>query len=709
MDDASFTMQMIDEVTGPVTAMKAAIGDIKAALGEAGAAAGGAGDALKVATKDIKKTTDALKGMDDAMAHQKWVAMKQAEVLSQKAAFAAKQHADGLGRVAALGTPLDKLVMGPLKFVAKWGAIAATAVGAGLGFIAAKFSRATLAAASFQQNSVFALTELTGSASIAGKEFDDVSNMAVELGLNVQDSVKGFTKLVAAQFSIGQSKEILRMGADLRTVGASADNVKAAILAITQIKSKGKLQSEELMQLQEANVPGGRIMDALQKNLGKSRDEVQALLQGGKIDADTGVQAIMDAIKAKTGESTLGEAGKKWADTTLEGFWGKMTAGFDMGMIDIGKRILPSLNAIATLASGTLDKLTKSGKLQQLGETIVAGFQKFTGWLQSNWPAVESIIVGTIDFIIKGVWMVVDVLGFMADNWGTIKTVLQGIGIVLGVVAAGAVLMMAPFLLVGAAIVTIVAAIAFVIGWVTGKLIPAFVAFGTAVSETVGSIIEPFKNAFDTIAAIFDSTGTSWTEKFLGIGMAIVTGLANGIAAMMTAPVELVWNLGKNIISAFKTVLGIASPSTVMVEAGIDTVGGVPIGVDKEAAAAIASVTGVATDISDAFTGALAMKTPASEVTDVFTGQPLFRKPELFAPPQAMTETAPTLEGANAQAASVAAQSVSGPGDGGGMVVNNNISVTVDGAQATDPRALATDIASVVHRELVKLLQFAAQ
>lgn len=720
VDDASFTMQLLDELTAPGRDMGAVLAALKSALGEAGSAAGDAGDALKGAGRDAAKAAEAMesafkgmdaamahqnwvkmkrgqvetgklnaefKKMDDAMAHQKWVGLKRAEVQSNKAAFAAKQHADGLQRVTALGPPLDKLAMGAVAGVGLAAAGAALAVGAAVGVVSVKIGIAAIDAASFAQKSKLALTQLTGSAETAAAEFDDVRRNIIS-GLSVDDTVKSFQKLLAAQFSIGQSKDILKMGGDLQAIGTTAEGVQSAIQGITKIKNTGKLGGESLQQLQQAGLSGKLISDALQKSTGQDAEGVQKLISAGKIDADTGIAAIIEAVKHKVGEHELGEAGKKFADSTMVGFTSKLQDGMRNAMVDIGMKVEPGIGRILTLLSGTIDKLTKSGKLQQLSDTLVVGFRRFTAFIEQNWPTIESIIVGTIDFITKGIWAVIDVLGFMADNWSTISLILKVVGVALGVVVAGALLMFAPLLLLTAAVLAIGAALAWVVGWVRTKLWPALVAVGQAWWDTVTGIVAPFKAAFDAVVAIFTDTGMSWTEKFFAIGSAIITGLVNGITAMMMAPIDLVRNIGGRIVEAFTGVLQTHSPSKIFESAGIDTMIGFNIGVDDSASRAISGVQAVASDITSAFTGALAIQTPANDVT----ASPVAA---------ALGVEAPTLQGANAQAASAAVQGVAAPtGDGGTSGGPISVTVQVSGADVSNPEQLGQTIGVAVRREL---------
>lgn len=713
-DDASFTMQLVDELSENMRAMKMALADIQAALGDSGKAAEMAGAAFKNTGKDVDKATEAMvrmdqamahqrwvkmkqgqaetaklgaefKKIDDAMAHQKWVSLKRAEVQSAKAAAAAKLHSDGLERVAALGPRLDDLAMGPIKAVGVAAGTAAVAVGAAAVAATVMIGGAIVEASSFAQKSRSALTQLTGSAVVAEREFDNVRHTAAELGLDVDDTQKSFQKLLAAQFSIGRSKDFIKMGGDLQAIGTTAEGVQSVMQGIVKIKNVGKLTGESLQQLQEGGLSGKLISDALQKSTGKDADAVSKMLSGGKIDAETGIEAIIEAVKHKVGEHELGEAGARFAESTMAGFTGKLKGGFRNAMIDIGIAVEPAITRITTLMSKSVDHFMKSGRLEQMSDTLIAAFDRFAGFIEQHWPTIEKVILGTIDFIIKGVWLVVDALEFMANNWDTISTILKGVGIVLGVVAAGAALMFAPFMLVVAAVTAVTAAIVFAIGWISGKLIPVIGALWETWKSTMGALVEPFVTAFQTIASIFDASGLSWGEKMVSIGKALVQGLINGILAVATLPVTLMENLASNMVGAYKTVMGQHSPSTVMEDAAIDTVAGVDVGVDKASMGAISEVTSVATDISSAFRDSLVSPSPANDIAPAASG---------------MVAEAPALTGATADAAAAAVRSVPAAASEGGSGPDITVNVNVNGANASNPQELATDIATQVRREL---------
>jgi len=70
-------------------------------------------------------------------------------------------------------------------------------------------------------------------------------------------------------------------------------------------------------------------------------------------------------------------------------------------------------------------------------------------------------------------------------------------------------------------------------------------------------------------------------KMFLNIGTNIVMGLWNGIKSKATALFDYVKDIGKKIANAFKSVLGIASPSKVFMDYGVNITEGAKKGIEK--------------------------------------------------------------------------------------------------------------------------------
>jgi hypothetical protein len=74
---------------------------------------------------------------------------------------------------------------------------------------------------------------------------------------------------------------------------------------------------------------------------------------------------------------------------------------------------------------------------------------------------------------------------------------------------------------------------------------------------------------------------TGLISDFSQIGTNIIDGLIGGITQKFNLVTETVSNLGNSIADSFKSVLGIKSPSRVMIEAGKDTTEGISVGLQR--------------------------------------------------------------------------------------------------------------------------------
>lgn len=553
MADADFTLRLVEQVTGPARAVKKAVGQIQDSFVDLG-------DAVDKVARDMERS----------MRRQELAAMKFARQQEKDSARAAAQRAKDIRNLAKLrdkvarehqdrilraadikaarlgGFDIDGLALGGA--VASVAAVTAAVLAliAAVTVLAAKFAAATFEGARFGQRSLLALERLTGSAATASREFDAVRQDAQRLGLDVHETQKSFQKLLAAQFSVGEAKGILRMGSDLQSIGATAEEVQRAILAITQIKAKGRVQAEELLQLQEAGISQDLVFDALEKATGKDRTGIRKMLEAGEVDAALGLSAIGEAVKKKTGVKEFGEAGEQFASQTIDGMIARFKAAGQNFFIDAGMQILPGLETVAGLISGTLSKIADDPELAALGSFLVYQFDRFVSWIEANWPEIEALIIGGVHLIADVIYGAFAVIDFFAEHWGAVKVVMIGLAVVFGIVAAGIGLIILFAWLAVAAVTAVVVAVAAWIGWLA----------------TLG--VQAYESARGWASSLVDGLVSGITE-FAGRAMAAASGLANSVKG------------------AFQSALGIHSPSRVFAEFGGFTAEGFAGGVESSA------------------------------------------------------------------------------------------------------------------------------
>lgn len=331
------------------------------------------------------------------------------------------------------------------------GAVAAGALAAAaaVGYLAYQFGKASVEAAAFGERSRLALTLLTGNASVASAEFDNVRREAQQLGLDVFATQAGFQKLLAAQFEIGKAKELLRMSADLQAIGASAEHTKRAIVAISQIKNTGYLQGDELNQLREAGVSTELVYEALGKRLGKTTQQIISMQEKRQLGSNDVIESILEAVRKKTGSTTTGDAGKAFAASTLTGMAGVFKARFQNAFVDIGDAILPGLKRLATLAGSFIDKVATDPKLAALGNFMLDRFDNFVLWAEANWPQLSETFSSGLHLMSDAIVFSVELLDTATVKGKLFAGVMGLLALTLGIVAlAGFVLMLPLYLLI---------------------------------------------------------------------------------------------------------------------------------------------------------------------------------------------------------------------------------------------------------------------
>ena len=210
-----------------------------------------------------------------------------------------------------------------------------------LGAVAAMtFTKQVLEMGVFAERTKTALGFLEKSAAGGIAAFNRFRIIARDTGGDVEDIATQGLALRRALFGQGESEELLKLMADMQSMGVTAEQTGRAVAAITQIKGKGRLQSEELVgQLAEAGVSTIAVFEQLEKMTGKSRSGVRKLLEGGKIDATMGIDAVKAAIKAQMGITEAGERARAFAMKTTSGLLGMLQSLPKHLFLDVSERL----------------------------------------------------------------------------------------------------------------------------------------------------------------------------------------------------------------------------------------------------------------------------------------------------------------------------------------------------------------------------------
>lgn len=212
------------------------------------------------------------------------VATKQANQLSlafrdlERAAILAVGPLSGIGaRLAVLAALMESTGAKITLFIA-----GITGVATGFGLLAAAGVRATMDMQRFEAQ----LETASGSAALAGEEYQFVSSMAEKWGQNVRGLVEPYAKFATAarlsNVTIGQTREIYEAATVAGTaMRLSTERQGLVFLALEQMLSKGVVTMEELRRQMGDLIPGSFELAA--KAMGVTRQELAKMIKSGEV------------------------------------------------------------------------------------------------------------------------------------------------------------------------------------------------------------------------------------------------------------------------------------------------------------------------------------------------------------------------------------------------------------------------------------------
>lgn len=505
--------------------------------------------------------------------------------------------------------------------IAKQGALLAGVVGVG---VAGGLAVAAVKSAMFTENTELAFEQLTHSAAGGKKAFETVTGLVGDLGLDLHDTTEGMRKLLAAQFSLGESTELIKMSSDLSAIGIHGEEAGRVLMALTQIKAKGKVQQEELLQLAEAGVSLELVMGQLQKTLSKTPAEVEKLQQAGKISGQIGIDAIKAAVKQKLGITEFGQARTKFINQNLSGMLEQLKSTGQLLFLKLGDSIKEAAVAMGPLVKETtewvksldtsnltqivVDVLDTVRKLVPLGMQFIKGFVQGLAGLGDKFKVDidgESLIAAAnagrqfaeaIGMVLELARMAAKALLFFTTPVGkvvagfglfavaavkiigvvsTIASVIGPLSSLFGgvagaVVAAAAAIGAAPLLIIAA---VVAAGAALFIFWddinrflegVPNRILE----LGIMVAKGIGMVALAVVAAPVAIGVALYAWWDEINAFFGGIpaqmaqfGRDMVMGLVNGVIGLLPTVGDTMKAIGRGALDATKFVLGIHSPS----------------------------------------------------------------------------------------------------------------------------------------------------
>lgn len=521
-------------------------------------------------------------------AREKAQASKMAERAHERERREASKHRQEFAGALGGGEFSKALVGGAAMGIATTGISLLTEAIMGAAEAAAHLGEELVSAAFegsvFAERSTKALELLTGSGGMAVVQFEGLRREAGSLGLDIDETQHSFQRLLAAQLSVGRSRDMIRLGADMQAIGADADEVKRIFLAISHISAKGKLQGRELMMLQMAGVSGGLIFDALAHKLGKSHGEVEKLIHKGKIDANTALDALETAVMHKTHETHLGEAGARFADETMAGMLAQMKSGVKNIAISVGEELQPLFEDVLRYGKDLFNSLASDPETRNFLAFAKNEIEYFRLTMQQNWPEIKSEVIEGFHAMERAARSFAETLQFIMDNAKPIMQVVKvtsaigggmggGIGgLVFGDHSAGGIAKSYFKTLIPAFGILDYAFSGFGKGKPEGDIGVSASATGYAGEGAVAPINEGFASS--------DAAPEPMHERMVNSGVRAAEGVADGVSQATPEAVEAMRHLADAGQEGFDAEMDSHSPSREMATRGRYAVEGYVGGLD---------------------------------------------------------------------------------------------------------------------------------
>ena len=306
------------------------------------------------------------------------------------------------------------------KSVGSMGGMFAAAAGGLIAVGAGLLARRGLGLAADLEQTGVAFETMLGSASKAETTLNDLQKFAASTPFNLPGIQQAAKTLLAFQVTQEELLPTMRALGDV-SAGTGKDLSELAVI-YGQIKSKGKLQGGELLQLAEAGVP---IIAVLAEQMGVAQNEIADMASKGQI-------GFKDVEKAMQSMSAEGGAFANLMDKqsgTVGGLVSTIGDTFDAMLTQIFTALQPVTKAFLNMTLGMLEYAGQafdgiSGKLVEWGTTVA-------DWLvvlSQNFSTFWELYQATAGFALS---RVLDIFSNIWQNlpeiaWGSLMVMKTG-------------------------------------------------------------------------------------------------------------------------------------------------------------------------------------------------------------------------------------------------------------------------------------------
>lgn len=403
-----------------------------------------------------------------------------------------------------------------------------------------------------------------------------LQQVAIKSPFTLEGTQRAFQTALAYGFSTQEAQRLTQAMIDFATVSPQGEQAMSSIgLALGQIRARGRLAGQEVLQLVNAGIP---VLETLSRKFGVTTQEVSRMMERGQIDAATAIEAIVSSLEEDFGGAaerqatswaglmnTFSDLKKLGLKELFEGIADAIqpfVAGFSEWLQGPGLELLGRWgegigtfvgNAITGI-QGLIDLFSDfdptaigdvfgEGKVGQGVTDILQGVQDLGAAFQEHWPAMRAAaeqfvswfqtnVVPQLGQALSNIGLFLQTLGaWWSENGPAVIATLSTVARVFSVTIAGA------------------------INIVTGLITALFQLFQTGPEAAIATLEGTFRTFFDSAASIVGSNWetfkATWVNNWDMLKIIVNKGVGRLLAPLANGIIKFV-NAGRAIVDGVK-------------------------------------------------------------------------------------------------------------------------------------------------------------
>ena len=283
---------------------------------------------------------------------------------------------------------MGKLERSNVRFGAsmrRFGAVSVAAfggAGVALGGFAVAGAALGLKTAANLESAEIGFKRLLGSGKQAKSFLEELKSFAAKTPFELPGLVDASRALLGAGVEAKKVIPIMSaLGDASGALGLDQERFGRVMTAVTQIMNKGKVQAEELMQINEAGIP---VWQLLAKATGKPVPELQKLMEQGKLLASDTLPLLFDQMRKDYGGGMVEQS------KSLNGVWSTFKDTISLTLSDALQPLIPVLKKNLPEAAETF-KGAVEGVVRFFQEDLGPALDDAKGWWDDNRTAVRGL------------------------------------------------------------------------------------------------------------------------------------------------------------------------------------------------------------------------------------------------------------------------------------------------------------------------------